>query len=245
MKNVYYRIDYSFLEGTLPNRGNVNKKNKILKSGKIHITVILLLFLSFLGLKVAQAQDERDRRVIQLSGVILNSDSTDAVPGVNIYVPKKGRGTSSNRFGYFSMPVAEGDSIVFSFIGLKRQSFKVPEVVSQDRLSLILTMVEDAYTLSEVEVLPYPTEEEFKNAVLAMNVENQRPLDRGNLSPQLLLRWAEEMPASGNENFRGFQNQQMMQIQDRYGPRSFPLLNPFAWAKFIKSIKNGDLKGRD
>jgi hypothetical protein len=204
------------------------------------------MFLVFLlGTNFAHAQDEKDRKVVQLSGIILNADSTDAIPGVNIYVPTKGRGTSSNRFGYFSMPVAEGDSVVFSFIGLKRQTFKVPENVDEDKLSLILTMQEDAFTLGEVEVMPYPTEEEFKNAVLAMNVEDEIPLDRGNLSPQLLLRWAEQMPASGNENFRGFQNQQMMQIQDRYGPRSFPLLNPFAWAKFIQSIKNGDLKNND
>ena len=204
------------------------------------------MFLVFLlGTNAAHAQDEKDQKVVQLSGIILNADSTDAIPGVNIYVPTKGRGTSSNRFGYFSMPVAEGDSVVFSFIGLKRQSFKVPENVDEDKLSLILTMQEDAFTLGEVEVMPYPTEEEFKNAVLAMNVEDEIPLDRGNLSPQLLLRWAEQMPASGNENFRGFQNQQMMQIQDRYGPRSFPLLNPFAWAKFIQSIKNGDLKNKD
>lgn len=212
---------------------------------KIHIGVVSVLILLFLGLGTAHAQDEVERDIIQLSGVILNADSTDAIPGVNVYVPRKGRGTSSNRFGYFSMPVAEGDSVVFSYIGLKRQTFVVPEDMDDDKLSLILTMIEDAYTLGEVEVLPYPTEEEFKSAVLAMNVENERLLDRGNLSPQLLLRWAEEMPASGNENFRGFQNQQMMQIQDRYGPRSFPLLNPFAWANFIRSIKNGDLKSRD
>lgn len=210
-----------------------------------HIISGFFLLVALLAVTFAQAQEDPGRKVIQLSGVILNADSTDALPGVNIYVPTKGRGTSSNHFGYFSLPVAAGDSVVFSFIGLERQSFKVPENVDRDQISLILTMTEDAYTLSEVEVMPYPTEEEFKNAVLAMNVEDEIPLDRGNLSPQLLLRWAEQMPASGNENFRGFQNQQMMQIQDRYGPRSFPLLNPFAWAKFIQSIKNGDLKSRD
>lgn len=202
------------------------------------MTALLLINTAF-------AQNDQDRKVIQLSGIVLNSDSTDAIAGVNIYVPTKGRGTSSNRFGYFSMPVAEGDSVVFSFIGLKKQTFKVPDKMDKDKLSLILTMMEDAYTLGEVQVMPYPTEEEFKNAVLAMNVEDEIPLNRGNLSPQLLLRWAEQMPASGNENFRGFQNQQLMQNQDRYGPRSFPLLNPFAWANFIKSIKNGDLKSKD
>jgi hypothetical protein len=223
----------------------VNSKKAVLKLSNTIITLNLIFFFSLLLLNTAYAQDEKEKKVIQLSGVILNADSTDAIPGVNIYVPKKGRGTSSNRFGYFSMPVAEGDSVVFSFIGLKKQTFKVPEETDEDRLSLILTMVEDAFTLGEIEVTPYPTEAEFKNAVLAMNVEDEIPLNRGNLSPQLLLRWAEEMPASGNENFRGFQNRQLMQIQDRYGPRSFPLLNPFAWARFIKSIKDGDLKSRD
>jgi hypothetical protein len=210
-----------------------------------HIVLGCLLLGALLVTNLVHAQGDPEKKVIQLSGVILNADSTDAIPGVNIYVPSKGRGTSSNHFGYFSMPVAAGDSVVFSFIGLERQSFKVPEDTDKDQISLILTMMEDAYTLSEVEVMPYPTEEEFKNAVLAMNVEDEIPLNEGNLSPQLLLRWAEQMPASGNENFRGFQNQQLMQIQDRYGPRSFPLLNPFAWAKFIQSIKNGDLKSRD
>lgn len=216
-----------------------------MKASCKHIVVGCLFLTILLVGNTVFAQDGPDRKVIQLSGVILNADSTDAIPGVNIYVPTKGRGTSSNRFGYFSLPVAAGDSVVFSYIGLEKQSFKVPENTERDQISLILTMLEDAYTLSEVEVMPYPTEEEFKNAVLAMNVEEALPLNEGNLSPQLLLRWAEQMPASGNENFRGFQNQQLMQTQDRYGPRSFPLLNPFAWAKFIQSIKNGDLKSRD
>jgi len=193
----------------------------------------------------SSGQDREERRVLQLSGIILNADSTDAVPGVNVYVPTKGRGTSSNNFGYFSMPVAEGDSVVFTFIGLKKQSFVVPKGHPEDKISLILTMEEDEITLGEIEVMPYPTEDEFKRAVLALNIEDDMPLNRGNLSPQLLLRWAEEMPASGNENFRGFTHQRVMQTQDRYGPRPMPLLNPFAWRDFIRSIKRGDLKKDD
>ncbi|GGZ19235.1 hypothetical protein GCM10007049_09470 [Echinicola pacifica] len=187
------------------------------------------------------AQQTEEKKVIQLSGVILNNDSTTAVSGVNVYVPKKGRGTSSNQFGYFSMPVAEGDSVIFSFVGLQNQTFQVPMKVTDDKISLILTMAQDEIALSEVEVMPYPTEEEFKQAMLAANIEDI-PLNRGNLSPQMFIRWAEKMPASANENFRNLQAGQMQQVQDRYGPRSFPLLNPFAWANFIKSIKRGDLK---
>ncbi|MDF2156988.1 carboxypeptidase-like regulatory domain-containing protein [Algoriphagus sp. CAU 1675] len=192
----------------------------------------------------SHAQDAREKKVIQLSGIILNADSTDAVAGVNIYVPKKGRGTSSGRFGYFSMPVLEGDSVVFSFIGLKRQSFKVPENIEKDRISLIITMEVDEIALAEIEVMPYPTEEEFKNAVMAMTVVDPMSISRANMSPEMLLRWAESMPASGNENFRYFQQGQLQQNQDLYGPRPLRLLDPFAWSQFIRSIKRGDLKSK-
>lgn len=205
----------------------------------------LIFLLGFIfSIQLAKAQDTREKKVIQLSGIILNSDSTDAVPGVNIYVPKKGRGTSSGRFGYFSMPVLEGDSIVFTFIGLKKQSFKVPDKVENDRISLILTMEVDEIALAEIEVMPYPTEEEFKKAIIAMNVVDPMAISRANMSPEMLLRWAESMPASGNENFRYFQQGQMMQNQDLYGPRPLRLLDPFAWSQFIRSIKRGDLKSK-
>ena len=190
------------------------------------------------------AQDQQEKKVIQLSGIILNADSTDAVPGVNIYVPKKGRGTSSGRFGYFSMPVLEGDSVIFSFIGLKKQTFKVPDKVENDRISLILTMEVDEIALAEIEVMPYPTEDEFKRAILAMNVVDPMAISRANMSPEMLLRWAESMPASGEENFRYFQQGQMLQNQDLYGPRPLRILDPFAWSQFIRSIKRGDLKSK-
>lgn len=210
-----------------------------------HIIIYFIFLFLFLGSVDTFAQD-KERKVIQISGIILNSDSTDAVPGVNIYVPKKGRGTTSGRYGYFSMPVLEGDSVVFSFIGLKRQTFKVPETMEDDKISLIVTMQVDEIALAEIEVMPFPTEEEFKRQILAMNYEAPMAIDsRGNMSPETLLRYAEQMPASGNENWRYFQQGRVMQIQDRYGPRPFTLLDPFAWSNFIQSIKRGDLKKKD
>lgn len=208
--------------------------------------LILVLGVGFIFLSnTALAQNDLDKKVVQLSGIILNADSTDAVPGVNIYVPKKGRGTVSGRFGYFSMPVLAGDSVVFSFIGLKRQTFKVPEQIENDKISLILTMEVDEIALAEIEVMPYPSEEEFKKAVVALNVVDPMSISRANMSPEMLLRWAESMPASGAENFRYFQQSQMIQNQDIYGPRPLRILDPFAWAQFIRSIKRGDLKSKD
>jgi hypothetical protein len=209
-----------------------------------YLLPFLLAFGIFFSTQEASAQDRQERKVIQLSGIILNADSTDAVPGVNIYVPKKGRGTVSGRFGYFSMPVLEGDTILFTFIGLKKQTFNVPEKVADDRISLILTMEVDEIALAEIEVVPYPTEEEFKQAVLAMTVVDPMVVSRSNMSPEMLLRWAESMPASGNENFRSFQEGQLLQNNDIYGPRPLRILDPFAWSQFIRSIKRGDFKSK-
>ena len=209
-----------------------------------YLLSFLLAFGIFFSCQEAFAQDRQEKKVIQLSGIILNADSTDAVPGVNIYVPKKGRGTVSGRFGYFSMPVLEGDTILFTFIGLKKQTFTVPNKVDDDRISLILTMEIDEIALAEIEVVPYPTEEEFKQAVLAMTVVDPMVVSRSNMSPEMLLRWAESMPASGNENFRSFQEGQLLQNNDIYGPRPLRILDPFAWSQFIRSIKRGDFKSK-
>jgi hypothetical protein len=209
-----------------------------------YLCALILLSGFFFCAQDLIAQDKQEKKVVQLSGIILNSDSTDAVPGVNIYVPKKGRGTVSGRFGYFSMPVLEGDTIVFTFIGLKKQTFTIPQKMENDRISLILTMEVDEIALAEIEVLPYPTEDEFKQAVLTMSAADPMSISRTNMRPEMLLRWAEAMPASGNENFRAFQESQMLQNQDIYGPRPLRILDPFAWSQFIRSIKRGDFKSK-
>lgn len=209
-----------------------------------YLYALILLSGFFFCAQDLIAQDNLEKKVVQLSGIILNADSTDAVPGVNIYVPKKGRGTVSGRFGYFSMPVLEGDTIVFTFIGLKKQTFTVPQKMENDRISLILTMEVDEIALAEIEVLPYPTEDEFKQAVLTMSAADPMSISRTNMRPEMLLRWAEAMPASGNENFRAFQESQMLQNQDIYGPRPLRILDPFAWSQFIRSIKRGDFKSK-
>jgi len=44
-------------------------------------------------------------------------------------------------------------------------------------------------------------------------------------------------PMDGNLNHKYFMQQQAVYWNDAYGPRYNPLLNPFAWAEFFKSIK--------
>ncbi|MEK6481433.1 carboxypeptidase-like regulatory domain-containing protein [Catalinimonas sp. 4WD22] len=192
---------------------------------------------------VSTVQAQGESSVIQLSGLILGEDSTAALAGANIYVPAAGRGTSTNQYGYFSMPVLAGDSVIISSIGYKKQYYLVPKD-QRESLTIVVELQTDTTYLPGVVVFPFPTEEIFKEAVLALELPDQDQYDNmnENLNADLLARMFEAMPMDGSMNHRYFMNQQFDRLQYGSGPRPNPLLNPFAWAEFIKSLKRGDFK---
>lgn len=199
---------------------------------------IVFIFSFFL---FASAQEKKD--IIQLSGVVVGMDSTMGVPGVHIYVPATGRGTTTNQYGYFSMPTLEGDSIIISAVGYQRQYVIVPFGDSENYTTFI-ELLEDTTYLSEIEIFPYPTEELFKEAILALQLPDQEQYDNlmKNLDEEMMARMFRSMPMDADMNYRYYMDQQIIYANDKFGPRTNPLLNPFAWAEFIKSIKRGDLK---
>ncbi len=202
---------------------------------------MLLITLWLLAAYEAKAQGER--RVLQLSGLVLGEDSTSALAGANIFVPKAGRGTSTNQYGYFSLAVLAGDSVVFSSIGYKKQHYIVPLGVSESQ-TIVVELQADTTILPAIEIFPFPTEEMFKEAVLALQLpdEDQYNNMRNNLGAELLAKMFSNMPMDGNMNYRYYMQQQFDRMQYSAGPRPNPLLNPFAWGQFIKSLKQGDFK---
>ena len=184
-----------------------------------------------------------DKQIIQFSGVVLGQDSISGVPGVHLYVPKAGRGTTTNPYGYFSMPVLEGDSLIISAVGYQRQHFVIPERSNQT-YTVVIELQEDTTYLPELEVFPFPTEELFKDAILALELPYQGDLDnlKKNLDEAMLRKMYRDQAMGPGSNHNYFVSQQMVAWNNRFQPTSIPLLNPFAWAQFIKSIKRGDLK---
>lgn len=176
------------------------------------------------------------KRIIQLSGIILGEDSVSGLPGVHIYVPKAGRGTTSNRTGYFSMPVLEGDSVVISSVGYKHRHYIVPNSPSE-YLTIIVEMVTDVTYLQEVEIMPFPTEEVFKEAVLALNIPMDNGVDPRAMNAELLALMLRTTPMDGQANYRYYMDQYTGSINDRFQPRTNPFFNPFNWARFFRDLK--------
>lgn len=209
---------------------------------KILLSAALSLLLGLFASSGLQAQGKAP--IVQFSGIILTAeDSSNVVPGAHIYVPKAGRGTSTNVLGYFSLPVLVGDSVVISAVGYEKQHFIIPNDKG-DQLTVIIELSQDTTFLPEIAIFPYPTEEMFKEAILALEFPDQENRDfmKKNLSPDVMAYLMEITPMDGSENYKMYMQQQFMQQHSRYGVRPNPFFNPLNWAQFIQSIRRGDLK---
>jgi hypothetical protein len=197
-------------------------------------------FLAMLFTGIASdSYAQQPRRIIQLSGVTMDTVS-GPVPYVNIYVPAAGRGVKTNEVGFFSLPVLAGDSVVISAVGYQRQYVVVP-FNAPEYLTIFVSMVEDVTYLREVEILAYPTEEVFKEAVLALNLPPDE-IDDKNLNAELLALILKTTPMDGPMNQRYSLNQWAASQNDKFMPLTNPFLNPFNWAKFFSGLKKNKKK---
>jgi hypothetical protein len=196
------------------------------------VAALLLVVFSLVSL---DSSAQQQKRIVQLSGVVIDTLS-GPVPGVYVYVPKAGRGTATNHVGFFSMPVVVGDSIVISSVGYQTQYYIVP-ATSNEYETIIVSMVQDVTYLKEVEIVPYPTEEVFKEAVLALNLPANR-IDERNMNAELLALMLKTTPMSGPQNQKYYLDQWAATQNDKYMPVTNPFLNPFNWVKFFNGLKN-------
>ncbi len=203
--------------------------SRIFKSIAVLGFVLVALFIS--QSSFAQAQ----KRVIQLSGVILNEEG-EGIPGVHIYAPKAGRGTTTNGLGFFSMPFLVGDSIVISSVAHVLQHYIVPRDAPEYQ-TIIVNMVEDVTYLKDVVIRPFPTEEVFKEAILALNIPMEGDSYKSkDLSAELLALMVKTTPMDGPQNQKYYLDQWVANQNYKYQAVSNPFLNPFNWAKFFKSL---------
>lgn len=206
----------------------------------------LIVLTGLLAAPRAWAQGKR--QIVQFTGIIASGDSLLGVAGASIYVPKAGRGTNSNAYGYFSMAVLAGDSIVVRSLGYRNQTVVIPADYQRQSFSVIISLKEDATVLPEVRVFPYTTEQAFKRAFLAMRPADERGSSAAeNLNEDLMRKIFNSQPMGATANYRQTMSQQQYNLDRRMGtapnPQSNnPLLNPFSWLQLIKQVKNGDFK---
>ncbi|MCH8232434.1 MAG: carboxypeptidase-like regulatory domain-containing protein [Bacteroidetes bacterium] len=203
------------------------------------IISVLVLLTTILISQQAFSQKKEQESIVQFSGIVTGENQAQ-LPGVHIYVPKSGRGTTSNIYGYFSMAVLVGDSMVFSSVGYEKYSLVIPG--GNERVNVLVNMIVDTTYLENVDIMPFLSEENFKLAILALELPDVDEEIYSRLDGAALAMMIQNAPYDAAMNARYYLKQQIYYQQDKFMPRSNPLLNPFAWAQFFKSLKKDKKK---
>ncbi len=210
------------------------------KFANIITILILLLIISDL-----YAQ-KKTNLAIQFSGVVVTSDSLKPIPFTNISIKGTNRGTTADFNGFFSFAALEGDKIVFSAIGYRKAYFVIPDTLSKDRYSFIQALTRDTILLAETVIYAWPSREQFKQAFIALKIpSDDYDIAMRNLALEDLKIMIRAYKMDGSMNYRNYIEEQTNKLY--YAGQLPPnnLLNPFAWAQFIKAWQNGDFKKKD
>jgi hypothetical protein len=212
------------------------------------IWFILLLCLPVLvnAQRTREEQEEYYKDLVQFSGAVVTGDSLHPVAFTHIIDHNTGFGTISDYYGYFSFVARKGDTITFSAVGFKKGRFVIPDTIHNNRYTMFQVMTSDTVYLSETVIYPWPTKEQFKEAFLNLDIpDDDLEIARKNLDRYELYVRAEAMPMDGSMNYRNYIDQTVSKLYYAGQTQPISLLNPFAWAQFIKAWQDGKFKRKD
>jgi hypothetical protein len=201
--------------------------------------------LFILSASACFGQAIENEKFVQVSGIITD-ESYKPVPGVAVVSKKLKRGVLSERSGIYSITSTPGDTIFFRALGFKRYHTIIPETFAETHCEVDIALDIDTIQIKEVNIMPWKNYTEFIKDVTKAHpvdplIENMNDniasiyvaiANQGDfkVSPEAGYRYAME------QNFGAMATRGQYPINN--------LLNPFAWAKFVKGIKNGLFKNQ-
>jgi hypothetical protein len=205
-----------------------------------YITLLLILY----GSDLSGQKDEKERYV-QLSGFI--TDVSDRpVEGATIISRKLRKATVSERSGIYSITTMPGDTVFFRALGFKRYHTIIPESYEQRYCNVDITLETDTIQIEAINILPWKSYNEFLK-----DMTKEKPVDPiiENMNDNLASIYVAVANQTGarissatgyryamEQNFSAMSTRNQMPVNN--------LLNPFAWAKFFKEVKNGLFKNQ-
>jgi len=181
--------------------------------------------------------------VVQLYGVVMTADSLRALPDASVVVVGKGRGTITNSQGVFSIAVMKGDQIEFSTVGYKSKTIFVPTNLEGNEFSIVQLLVDDTAYLPGTVIRPRPSRAQFERDFINADIPfDQYEIARQNTEESKRRILMSSLPSDGREAA----TYSLKQTGNKayYAGQTPPMniMNPFAWAEFIKAWKRGDFK---
>jgi hypothetical protein len=205
---------------------------------------LILISVGFFLICSVFSQDAKklkDGDLVQLSGRLLD-ELLQPLPYSHILIMNNYKGGITDKYGKFSFIAQVNDSILFSSLGYKPKTMVVPDTLHEPFLNMDLILDRDTFMIGEIEIYPWKTYEEFKQAFLSLKLPDD-DMDRARknialIKTQIIL---DETPNS-RQNFQKILEEQYRQTYTQGMFPTYKILNAFAWAEFFEALKRGDFK---
>jgi len=203
-----------------------------------------LIGILFLFVAAGAFAQQREKPLIQFSGIVYNADSTKSksiVPYVTITNPTyHNQQYVSNFNGYFSFVAHEQDTLVFTSIGFASVKIVIPANLPNKSYTAEIRIKPQIINLPTFRVFPWATTDEFRKDFLAMKIaDDDLEIARKNISHISIASAENTLPRDGREMQAGYAQQEHNNIVNSHSTVN-PLLNPIAWGTFINQIAAGD-----
>jgi hypothetical protein len=192
-----------------------------------------------------KSQTSKPDRYVQVSGIITD-ESIKPVPGVGVISKKLRRGTVSEWTGIYSITSTPGDTIYYRALGYKRYHTIIPESYEERHCTVDIILEVDTITIEEITILPWRSYNDF-----IKDITKEQPVDPviQNMNDNIASIYVAVANQTGvrvsseaGYRYAMEQNFNALATKNQYPINN--LLNPFAWAKFINSVKNGLFKNQ-
>ncbi|GAA3770875.1 carboxypeptidase-like regulatory domain-containing protein [Flavobacterium ginsengiterrae] len=182
------------------------------------------VFFFLLFSAVSFAQDVDSTTPQRVSGYIINDDSKQPLPNVNIINTNKVRGAKSDAKGYFEIDVQPNDTIHFSLLGFQSLRIRVTNDWIKNKVTRI-QLTEKAIALEEVIIAPFsltgyleidskliPTKENYRYSISGLT----QGYEAGEYSPNAFGKVLGSIfnPADMLYNFFGKNSRELKKLKD-------------------------------
>lgn len=207
-----------------------------------HYLTFIIIFCSVFSFAQTASHDNATEKYLQVSGVVLD-DSLQPIPFVSIMLKGTRSGTVSDFYGFFTIVARPGDEMQFFSINHKAKAYNLSDTLTGKHYSIIQILTKDTVQLATVNVFPWPSKEQFKRAILNLDLSDtdiERAYKNMNNEDIRASIVGGKMDASANYKFKMQQQYTKLYTAGQYP--SINLLNPVAWAQFIDAWRKGKLK---
>ena len=143
-------------------------KNKAKNHFLYRLQISLLLLLPGLFASAVCRAQTIPSRLVELSGVVVSSDSSKAVEDAQILSKKNFVGSFSDTLGRFNIIVSNDDSLMFSSLGYVRKVVPITDSILALPQPVVFTMTLDTVLIHEIVIHAFWDYETFKQMVIHM-----------------------------------------------------------------------------